>query len=175
MSDLERRLEELFMSDSRSRRVDQVNVTGGARRRAPLAAAGFIGAVALAAVAAIFALNTMRPQEDQAAAVPSASSSATAAAPSATTSPTPTVSASGSATPSTTAATGAVRPDAAHGVITRGGSGGILRTEADAAARTTVSEYRGMAVTKDGKRVAYIRVGQTAQQLIVFETGSPGA
>ena len=38
MSDLERQLEELFMSDSRSRRVDQVNVVpapqeAGGRRR----------------------------------------------------------------------------------------------------------------------------------------------
>ena len=44
MSDLERRLEDLFMSDSRARRVERVNVAQRAPR--PFAALAFVGGVA---------------------------------------------------------------------------------------------------------------------------------
>src|SRR4051812_17847598 len=46
MNDLEQRLEELFMADSRARRVDRVTI--GARGGSRLAPFAFVGAVALA-------------------------------------------------------------------------------------------------------------------------------
>lgn len=58
MSDLERRLEDLFTHDSQSRRVTAVDVPR--RRTSPLRGLAFIGATALAVVALIVALNTVR-------------------------------------------------------------------------------------------------------------------
>jgi hypothetical protein len=247
MSDLERRLEELFMSDARARRVNDVSVA--TRTRAPLGALAFIGAVAAITLASILALNALRgPSGDEnAAAVPSASPSVTASSPPGKTSApgttvvcgrvteftAPTSAATGRVTvqpdtgaakpaiidagtqlrelsgyicmsvelgapasgfrelvtpgmqgyvaeggtvvPSKTPTTGVVRPDASHGIITRGGTGGILRTEADSAARSTLRPFRALAVTPDGKRVAYVRAGETGMQLIVFDTVRPEA
>ena len=58
MSDLERQLEELFMSDSRARRVDQVNVP--AARRSRFGGAAFVGGVAMAALALIVGFSLLR-------------------------------------------------------------------------------------------------------------------
>src|SRR6185503_2103022 len=80
-----------------------------------------------------------------------------------------------SSAPSPSSASGAARPDAQHGVITRGGSGGVLRTEASAAAVTTLNAYGALAVSKDGRRVAYVLRGETAEQLRVFDTANPGS
>ena len=58
MSDLERRLEDLFMADSLTRRVDQLNVRGPGR--VPVAALAFLGGVAVITLASIVALSTLR-------------------------------------------------------------------------------------------------------------------
>jgi hypothetical protein len=70
MSDLETRLEEIFVSDSRARRVDRVHVASP--RWDFVGGAALTAAVALAAVAAIVAFNTLRPPLEQPAAAPSA-------------------------------------------------------------------------------------------------------
>src|SRR2546430_5358401 len=78
MNDLERRLEEMFMSDSRGRRVGQVNVAS--RRPNYMRSLTFIGGVAALALAAAVALNVLRPAGDVSpAANPSASASPIAA------------------------------------------------------------------------------------------------
>ena len=58
MNDLERQLEELFMSDSRARRVDQVNVP--AARRSRFGGVAFVGGVATAALALIVGFSLLR-------------------------------------------------------------------------------------------------------------------
>jgi hypothetical protein len=71
MTDLERRLEDLFTHDSRSRRVIAVDVPAR-RRNQPLA---FIGATTLAVVALIIALNTVGSRENAPLASPATSAS----------------------------------------------------------------------------------------------------
>ncbi len=166
MTDLERQLVELFMSDSRSRRVDRVNV--GARRRNGLGSLAFIGGVAAAALALIVAFSLLRGGPEP---VPASSPSPTGSA-GTVASPGPSVSAAPS--PSIEA----VRPDAQHGIITRGGPGGIVRTEANPAPLASMWPIQQLAVTKDGRRVAYIRrsfaaTATPADQLIVFDTATP--
>jgi hypothetical protein len=175
MSDLERQLEELFMSDSRSRRVDQVNVPAPRRNR--FGGPVFVGGVAMAALALIVAFSLLRGgPENVPASSPSPSGSAgvvSSPGPSASAAPSASSGTGASNAPSSSATT-AVRPDAQHGVITRGGSGGIVRTEAAAAALTTLKTYAALAVSRDGRRVAYVRLGETGgQQLIVFDTATP--
>lgn len=173
MSDLERQLEELFMSDSRSRRVDQVNVPAPRRNR--LGGPVFVGGVAMAALALIVAFSLLRGGPENApASSPSPSGSAgviTSAAPSASVAPSASSGPSASTAPSATSGTSAVKPDAQHGIVTRGGSGGVVRTEASAAAVTALKTYRAFAVSKDGRRVAYIR--ESDQQLVTFDTATP--
>ncbi len=94
MSDLEKQLEEVFMTDSRSRRVERVNIT--AARSGLLGNVAFVGAVALAVLAVVVALNLLRPPSGQVATVPSASPTATATA---TATPTPTATPSPSPSP----------------------------------------------------------------------------
>src|SRR5436309_15563101 len=78
MNDLERRLEEMFMSDSRGRRVGQVNVAS--RRPNYMRSLTFIGGVAALALVAAVARNVLRPAGDVSpAANPSASPSPIAA------------------------------------------------------------------------------------------------
>lgn len=49
-----------------------------------------------------------------------------------------------------------------------------MRTEAAPAALSTLKTYAALAVSKDGRRVAYVRLGETGgQQLIVFDTARP--
>ena len=106
MTDLERKLEDIFMHDSKSRRVNAVSVPP--RRTSPLRGAAFIGVTALAAIAVIVALNTLRGGPDVAAPLPTASSS-----PSFSPSTAPTATASGSPAATTTPAPSAsttVRP-----------------------------------------------------------------
>jgi hypothetical protein len=173
MSDLERQLEELFMSDSRSRRVDQVNVP--APRGSRFGGSAFVGGVAVAALALIVVFSLLRGgPENVPASSPSPSGSAgVVSSPAPSASAAPSASSGASNAPSSSAATG-VRPDAQHGVITRGGSGGVVRTEAAPAALTTLKTYAALAVSKDGRRVAYVRLGETGgQQLIVFDTATP--
>ncbi|HUQ42212.1 MAG TPA: hypothetical protein VM052_06905 [Candidatus Limnocylindrales bacterium] len=250
MNDLERQLEDLFMSDSRSRRVEQVNVPGP--RRSRVSGFAFVGGVAMAALAVIVAFSLARGAPDNVpASSPTPSGSAgVVASPSATGAPSaqqvmcgqisqfkaPTSNDSGSfvitpkdqsgnlvvippsargeqgtfsgyqcvkvkisvgapsvildavlapgmdgyvsdgaapsSAPSQSASSG-VKPDAQHGIVTRSGSGGIVRTEASATPVTTLKTYRAFAVTKDGRRVAYIRVGETGEQLLVFDTATP--
>ena len=86
MSHLEKQLEEVFMMDSRSRRVERVNIAPA--RSSWLGGAAFVGAVAVAVLAVVVAFNTLRPPSGQVVAVPSASPTATATATS-TPSPTP--------------------------------------------------------------------------------------
>jgi hypothetical protein len=98
MSDLEKQLEEVFMTDSRSRRVERVNILPA--RSGLLGNIAFVGAVAVVALAAIVAFNALRPPSNQVAGVPSASPTATATAtPTPTATPTATPSASPSPTP----------------------------------------------------------------------------
>lgn len=167
MSDLERRLEDLFMSDSRSRRVTDVNVP--ARRAGPLRGVAFVGATALAVLALVIALNTLRgPQGTVPLASPSTSATASATA------ATPTVASSPSSTSSPTASTTGVRPDASHGMLTRNPA--AIRTEADPTALNKVpnwDEGAAAAVSPDGKRVAVLRSGQTGQGIISFTTAKP--
>src|SRR4051812_5340394 len=250
MSDLERRLEDLYMADSRARRVEQVNVAP--RGRSPFAPLAFVGGVAALTLAVIVTLSLLRGGEPAPASSPTPATSAAAvagASPSASAtlgeqvmcgrvsqfseatateagrfvitpqgqsgSPivirpgtqaagvtgyvcvrvdvalaAPSVSfvallapgmagyvaegANPSSAPSPTIARG-VKPDAQHGVISSGGNASKLRTEIDPAARATFGLFRGLAVTKDGKRVAYVRVGDTSAQLIVFDTANPDA
>src|SRR5690242_19779810 len=96
MSDLERRLEDLFMADSRTRRVEQVNVRRPSR--VPAGAFAFIGGVAVITLVSILALNTLRgdPAPDETVNVgagPSASASASSA-------PSPSASGAGTVAPS---------------------------------------------------------------------------
>ena len=77
MSDLERNLEDLFMADSRSRRIE--NVTIKPVRSGWLGGAAFIGAVAVAVLVVVVALNTFRPSSDRVATAPSASPTLTSA------------------------------------------------------------------------------------------------
>jgi len=75
MNDLERRLEDLFMSDSRARRVDRVNVA--ARRGTRLGALAFIGGVAGITLVLVVGLALLRGSPEPvpgATASPSASS-----------------------------------------------------------------------------------------------------
>jgi hypothetical protein len=50
-----------------------------------------------------------------------------------------------------------------------------MRTEASASTLLTLRTYAALAVTKDGRRVAYVRMGETGQQLVVFDTSAPDA
>jgi len=168
MSDLERRLEDLFMSDSRSRRVTDVNLP--ARRASPVRGIAFVGATALAVLALVIALNTLRPPQVT---TPLASSSASATA---TVSPAASGTAGGS--PNTTSSPGAsaagVRPDASHGMLTRNPA--AIRTEADPTPLNNTpnwNEGAAAAVSPDGKRVAILRSSQTGQGIISFTTAKP--
>ena len=172
MSDLERQLEELFMSDSRSRRVDQVNVP--APRRSRFGGPVFVGGVAMAALALIVAFSLLRGGPENAPAsspTPSGSAGVVASPTSTSAAPSASSGASASAAPSTTP--GVARPDAQHGVITRGGPGGVVRTESNPATLALLKPIQQLAVTKDGRRVAYVYRGATADQLIVFDAAKP--
>ena len=168
MSDLERRLEDLFMSDSRSRRVTDVTVPS--RRMSPLRGLVFVGATALAVLALVIALNTLRAPQDL---VPLASPSASATG---STTPAATATGTGSptATPSPTASAAGVRPDASHGMLTRNPA--AIRTEADVTALNKTpnwDEGAPAAVSPDGKRVAIVRGGDLGQGIISFTTAKP--
>jgi hypothetical protein len=168
MSDLERRLEDLFMSDSRSRRVTDVKVPG--RSTSPLRGLAFIGVTALAVLALIVALNTLRPPQEV---VPLTSPSA-----SATASVSPAASATVGSAPSATSGPPAasalgVRPDASHGMLTRNPA--AIRTESDPTALNRTpnwDEGAAAAVSPDGKRVAMLG-GSRGQRLISFTTTRP--
>ena len=168
MSDLERRLEDLFMTDSRSRLVTDVDMT--ARRASPLRGLAFVGATALAVLALVIAVNTLRPpQVTTPLASPSASASVSATpASSATVTPSP------SATSSPSASATGVKPDASHGMLTRNPA--AIRTEADPTALNKTpnwSDGAAAAVSPDGKRVAILRSGETGQGIISFTTAKP--
>ena len=168
MSDLERRLEDLFMSDSRSRRVTSVDVP--TRRASPLRGLAFVGVTALAVLALVIALNTLRPPQVT---TPLASPSASATA-SATPATSATVSGSPSATSSPTASAAGVKPDASHGMLTRNPA--AIRTEADPTALNRTANWNdgaAGAVSPDGKRVAILRTGETGQGIITFTTAKP--
>jgi len=148
MNDLERRLEEMFMSDSRSRRIGRVSVA--ARRLSPFRSLGFIGGVAVLALALVATFAIMRGGREDA-------------------------STAGSAVPSSMTA-GSVKPDNAHGVITFQN----IRTEADPRDLQQVPQFvrNGrsdftVAVSPDGTHVAMIRSGETGFQLITFMTARP--
>jgi hypothetical protein len=162
-------LEDLFMHDSRSRRVTDVDVS--ARRASTLRGVAFVGATALAVVALIVALNTLRgPQEE----VPLASASATGNA-----SPAASATAVGSAPPGTSpsgvpASSQPVTvpgPDARHGFLAQSPNG--IRTEVDARSLAQLPQVYTAAVSVDGKRVAMVRTSETSQQLVTFNTGQP--
>src|SRR4051812_21774318 len=76
MSDLERRLEDLYMSDSRARRVQQVNVAP--RGRNPFAPLAFVGGIAALTLALIVTLSLLRGGEPVPASSPSPNTSAAA-------------------------------------------------------------------------------------------------
>jgi hypothetical protein len=153
----------MFMSDSRSRRVRDVNVA--ARRRSPFGSLAFIGGAAVLALALVATFALMRGGRDGIPAA-SATGSTVASAPSST---------DRSASPSSATA-GGVRPDAEHGVITFQN----IRTEADPRDLQQVPQFirNGrsdftVGVSPDGTRVAMIRSGETGQQLITFTTTLP--
>jgi hypothetical protein len=165
VSDLERRLEDLFMHDSRSRRVEAVSVPP--RRPHPARGALFIGATALAVLAFILAINTLRagPPETTSLASPSASATASATASIGTT-PSPS---SSSAAPSPATARG---PDAQHGFLSFGPS--AIRTEVDARSLAPMpAVISTAAVSPLGKRVAFISGSGDSKKLVMFETGQP--
>ena len=72
---------------------------------------------------------------------------------------------------------GAVRPDAQHGVITRGSTEGpgVMRTEANATVLKSFPRQLAAASTRDGLQVAYFRTNGAGQQLVVFDTATPNA
>lgn len=146
------------MSDSRSRRVAQVNVPGPRRNR--LAPFAFVGAVAFGALALILAISFVRVNRET---IPASSPSPTASA---------AVAATG-ASPSAPSASTAVRPDAGHGFFVRSSSELILRTEADPKPLARFPATFEAAATRDGQQVALIRTSQTGQQLIVFAASRP--
>lgn len=162
MSDLERRLEDLFMHDSRTRRVTSVSVP--ARRRGALRGIAFAGAAALAVVALVVALNTLggppvtSPTSPTTSALPSTSPGATA-----------------SAEPSASAA--ATRPDGRHGFLSQVGSTGrglpetvTLRTEENATPLAQLPSLSGAAVSPDGHRLAMVRNTESGAQLVWGDT-----
>jgi hypothetical protein len=138
----------------------------------PVRAVALVGAIALAVLALVIALNTLRaPQVTAPAASPSTSAtgSVTPAA-----SDTGTASASPNATLSPAASVAGVRPDASHGMLTR--SPAAIRTEADPTALNKTpnwNEGAAAAVSPDGKRVAILRSGETGQGIISFTTAKP--
>jgi hypothetical protein len=155
------------MSDTRSRRATDVDVP--ARRTSPTRGLVLVGATALALLALVIALNTLRGPQVTSVASPSAS---------ATTSGTPAGSAAGGGTPSATssppASAAGVRPDASHGILTRNPA--AIRTEADPTALNKAPNWNdgaAGAVSPDGKRVAIVRTGETGQGIITFATGKP--
>jgi hypothetical protein len=168
MSDLERRLEDLFMNDSRSRRVTSVDVP--TRRASPLRGIAFVGVTALAVLALVIALNTLRPPQVT---TPLASPSASGTA-SATPATSATVTGSPSATSSPAASVAGVKPDSSHGILTHNPA--AIRTEADPTALNKTpnwNEGAAAAVSPDGKRVAILRTGETGQGIITFTTAKP--
>ena len=146
------------MSDSRSRRVADVKVP--ARSTGRLRGLAFIGVTALAVLALIVALNTLRPPQEV---VPLTSPSASATA-SVSAAASATLGSAPSATSSPAASAVGVRPDASHGMLTRNPA--AIRTEADPTALNRTpnwDEGAAAAVSPDGKRVAVLRSGQTGQ------------
>jgi|GEM_PF-2262450 len=176
MTDLERKLEELFMSDSQSRKVGQVHVP--APRRSRFAGTVFVSGVALATLALIVAFSLLRADRETVPATsPSPSASAGAVA---STGPSASPGATGDTTRSpapTASSTSGVRPDAQHGVIARGTGEGesLMRTESDAAVLKSFPRQLSAAVTRDGLRVAYFRTTETGAQLVTFDTAKPNA
>ena len=168
MNDLERRLEEMFMSDSRGRRVRKVSVPS--RRPSAFRALAYIGGIAVLALALIGTLALVRDQQNNPGASP------TASLPAAANTPGPSGTSGASGNPSTTPSGGAVRPDNTHGIITFQN----IRTEADPRdlqqppqfVRNGRSDF-SVAVSPDGTRVAMIRTGETGQQLVTFTTARP--
>jgi hypothetical protein len=164
MSDLERRLEDLFTHDSRSRRVTDVGIPD--RRRSPLRSVAFAAATALTVLAVVVTLSTIR------------GSDATLTSPSETASP-PT-SPSGTGSPGATAPTGAttspepspsgatgVRPDGRHGFFSSSGrEQASLRTEQDATPVAQLPATTGAVVSPDGHRVAFLRTTDRGQQIM---------
>lgn len=162
MSDLERRLEDLFMHDSRARRVVDANVP--ARRRSPVRGVVFVGAAALAVLALVVAINTLRGPQVTSPAFPSTSASPTTSR-GATASPSTTATSQPSASPAT------VRPDGRHGFLSQTGSGtGVLRTEENTTPLTRLASFSGAAVSPDGRRLAMVRQSETGQQLVWGDT-----
>lgn len=165
MNDLERRLEELFMSDSRARRVGRVRL--GARPRLDaLRGPAFLGAVALLTIAVIVAFSLLRSPRES---VPASSPSATLPVAATNTSPAST------SAPSATGPSG-VRPDAQHGLMIATGN---IRTEDDPRGLQQPSlgmallPLSNMAISPDGKRVVIIRSAQDRQQIVTFTTARP--
>jgi hypothetical protein len=154
------------MRDSRSRRVAAVEVPP--RRGGMVRGAAFVGATAIAVLALIIALNTVRGPQP-AAPLPSPSGAATA---SGSVAPTASVTGAVSVSPTPTASPAAVgAPDRSHGFLTRRPS--ALRSEADARSLVSLPESYTAAVSIDGKRVAMLRTSETGGQLVTFDTNRP--
>ena len=163
MSDLERRLEDVFMSDSRSRRVTDVHVPG--RRSSPLRGIAFAGATALAAFAVV-ALSTLRGSESTPLAPPPATASPSASA-DASASPGPTASGATTSPAPTASGTSGVRPDGRHGFFSASSrEQAVLRTEQDATPVAQLLAATGFAVSPDGHRVAFLRTAERGQQIM---------
>lgn len=174
MKDLERKLEELYMSDSRSRRVGSMAV--GARRTSRLTSLAFVGGVAVVALVAIAAFALLRGgRETIPAGSPSPSVPVGAVA---SPSVSPRASTTASATPTTFPGGNAgAQPDARYGVIVATGN---IRTETDPRGLQEPSLFMTAptttySVSPDGKRIALIRTSQTGQQIVTFTTDRPNA
>jgi hypothetical protein len=168
MSDLERRLEDLFMHDSRSRRVADVNVPS--RRRSPLRGIAFAGATALTVLAVVVALSTLRGSEPTPLAPPSAPASPSAPA-AVSASPDATASGATRSPAPTASATSAVRPDGRHGYFSQTRRNEpqptlVLRTEQDPTPLAQLASATGPAVSPDGHRVAFLRTTDSGQQIM---------
>jgi hypothetical protein len=144
VNDLERRLEELFMSDSRARRVGRVRV--GARPRLDaLRGPAFLGAVALLTIAVIVAFSLLRsPRESVPASSPSATSGVRP-----------------DAQHGLMIATGNIRTEDDPRSLQQPSLGMALLPSSN------------MAISPDGKRVVIIRSAQDRQQIITFTTARP--
>lgn len=165
MSDLERRLEDLFMHDSRSRRVTDVGIPD--RRRSPLRSVAFVGAAALAVLAVVVTLSTIRGSDVTPLASPSTAASPPTT-PGGTGSPGATAPAGATASPgaSLSAVTG-VRPDGRHGFFSSSSrEQASLRTEQDATPVAQLPATTGAAVSPDGHRVAFLRTTDSGQQIM---------
>jgi hypothetical protein len=159
MSDLERRLEDLFTHDARARRVVDASVP--ARGRSRLRGVVLVAAGALSVLALVVAINVRRGPE-----VTTPASPSTSVSPSTAPAVSPSPGASATTQPSASPV-GNVRVDGSHGFFTSSSrEQAVLRTEQDATPLTQLPAATGFTVSPDGHRVAFLRTADSSQQIM---------